>query len=232
MENGRYSLLSDNESSSAARGQSERRRINWGSLASAQRTQAHASGRSSWPGARLSKAEKAGVLGMVAVVFLIAGLVITSGGGDSESNALNPASDASKVKWALDLKNSPENVTPLPEPAAKGADREKELDKLFNAKFAAGKRMDPKPPEPQGGAIKKTAMPGRSTDTGAKKNKKPPAGKKESFRTYVVKKNDMLGTISQRLLGTCKRWKEIKALNPKIDENNLKPGTKIRIPAR
>ena len=132
MENGRYSLSGDNESPRAAYTPGERRRIDWQSLINARRGQPDAAGRSAWSGARLSKAEKAGVLGMVAVVFLIAGLVITSG-GTPESNALNPDSEASKVKWALDQQHSPENVTPVPKP--EGADRTKDLDELFKTKF-------------------------------------------------------------------------------------------------
>jgi len=231
MEKGRYSLSSNNESSGVTRTPGERRRINWESLVNAQRAQPHAAGRSSWRGAPLSKAEKAGVLGMVAIVVLIAGLVITSGGG-GESNALSTDSEAGKVKWALQQKDSPENVTPLPEPSGAGADRKKDLDELFKTKFAGTNLMVRNPPTPpKKNAIQKTATTGTSGD----QSKKSPASKKSKvkpYRTYIIKKDDVLSRISQRFLGTCTRWKEIQKLNPKIDPNHLKPGTKIKLPHR
>jgi LysM repeat protein len=234
MEKGRYSLSSDIASSGTARTPGERRRIDWESMVNAQRAQPQGSGRSSWRGTPLSKAEKAGVLGMVAIVVLIAGLVITSGGG-SDSNALSPDSEASKVKWALQQQNSPENVTPVPEPAGSSADREAELDELFKTEFAKTKLMVKNPPAAsKKGATRKTAANGGSEDQRKKSpaRKKSATSKKKPYRTYVIKKNDVLSRISQRFLGTCTRWKEIQKLNPKIDPNHLKPGTKIKLPHR
>jgi nucleoid-associated protein YgaU len=53
-----------------------------------------------------------------------------------------------------------------------------------------------------------------------------------STKTYTVKSGDLLSTISQKTLGTSKRWKEIAALNPQLDPNNMKVGTVIKLPAR
>jgi nucleoid-associated protein YgaU len=65
------------------------------------------------------------------------------------------------------------------------------------------------------------------------------AGKKKgsdpfSFaRTYTVKSSDTLMEISQRMLGTTKRWREIAAMNQDVitDPDRLEVGAVIRIPA-
>ena len=54
----------------------------------------------------------------------------------------------------------------------------------------------------------------------------PPAAK----GTYVVKRGDMLSVIAQRELGSSKRWREIVALNPKVDPKKLHEGTVLRMP--
>lgn len=54
-----------------------------------------------------------------------------------------------------------------------------------------------------------------------------PAGGRE----YVVKKGDMLSVIAQRELGSAKLWKEIAALNPKVDPDRLLVGARLRLPA-
>lgn len=53
-----------------------------------------------------------------------------------------------------------------------------------------------------------------------------------SERTYVVLPGDMLGTISQKLLGTARRVEEIVELNGLDDANDIKVGQTLRIPAR
>ncbi|MBX9736987.1 MAG: LysM peptidoglycan-binding domain-containing protein [Phycisphaerales bacterium] len=55
-----------------------------------------------------------------------------------------------------------------------------------------------------------------------------------AIREYTVVKGDTLGSISQKLLGTVKRAREITALNKDVirDESNLRVGAKLKIPAR
>jgi nucleoid-associated protein YgaU len=50
---------------------------------------------------------------------------------------------------------------------------------------------------------------------------------------YVVQRGDTLGTISQKMLGTSRRWREILELNRSVirDENALTVGTRLRLPA-
>ena len=48
--------------------------------------------------------------------------------------------------------------------------------------------------------------------------------------TYVVKKGDMLSVISQRELGTSRRWREIVALNPGIRPDRLFVGARLKMP--
>lgn len=54
---------------------------------------------------------------------------------------------------------------------------------------------------------------------------------KASGARYSVRKGDSLSAISQRELGTASRWKEIAALNPKVDPNRLAVGAKLVMPA-
>jgi len=53
-----------------------------------------------------------------------------------------------------------------------------------------------------------------------------PANKGE----YTIRKQDTLGHIAQRELGSARRAKEIMDLNPGLDEFNLLPGTVIKLP--
>jgi nucleoid-associated protein YgaU len=48
--------------------------------------------------------------------------------------------------------------------------------------------------------------------------------------TYVVRKGDMLSTIAQRKLGRASLWRQIVALNPKVDPDRLLEGTVLRMP--
>ncbi len=61
----------------------------------------------------------------------------------------------------------------------------------------------------------------------------PPVAKM-SPRTYTVRKGDTLSEISQKLLGTSKRWEEILSLNDdKLDEaTDIAIGMTLKIPAR
>jgi nucleoid-associated protein YgaU len=49
---------------------------------------------------------------------------------------------------------------------------------------------------------------------------------------YTVQEGDILGTISQKVYGTSKRWREILEANKSIlsDEKSLRPGMKLCIP--
>ncbi|MFN5662015.1 MAG: LysM peptidoglycan-binding domain-containing protein, partial [Planctomyces sp.] len=55
-----------------------------------------------------------------------------------------------------------------------------------------------------------------------------------SATTYTVKAGDTLGTIARATLGTSKRWREIFDANRTTlsDEDSLKVGMKLKIPAR
>lgn len=57
---------------------------------------------------------------------------------------------------------------------------------------------------------------------------KPP---RIELATYTVKKGDTLGTISQKVLGTSKRWEEIADLNKIDDETGLAAGQVLKVPA-
>lgn len=48
--------------------------------------------------------------------------------------------------------------------------------------------------------------------------------------TYVVQKGDVLSVIAQRELGSAKRWREIAALNPKINPDRLYEGAVLAMP--
>ncbi len=72
-----------------------------------------------------------------------------------------------------------------------------------------------------------------ATKPAAKTAAKPAADKSKATgpRTYVVKKGDTLMHIAQRELGSAKRWEAILAANPGLDENSLRAGSTIKIPA-
>ncbi len=62
-----------------------------------------------------------------------------------------------------------------------------------------------------------------------------PAGSKPGkvqLASYTVKRGDTLGDISKRTLGTSKRWEEILELNQLEDEDDLKPGAVLKLPAK
>jgi nucleoid-associated protein YgaU len=50
--------------------------------------------------------------------------------------------------------------------------------------------------------------------------------------TYTIRKQDTLGEIAKRELGSFHHWEMILALNPGLDPNRLKPGTAIKLPHR
>ncbi|MBN1418304.1 MAG: LysM peptidoglycan-binding domain-containing protein, partial [Planctomycetes bacterium] len=61
-----------------------------------------------------------------------------------------------------------------------------------------------------------------------------PAEDPTLWRVYTVESGDTLGDVSQRLLGTCKRWPEILEANKGLmkTDRDLREGMKIRVPPR
>lgn len=78
-----------------------------------------------------------------------------------------------------------------------------------------------------------SAPPALVTKPASRPAAKPTADKAKSTgpRTYVVKKGDTLMHIAQRELGSTKRWEALLTANPGLDENSLRPGSTIKIPA-
>ena len=73
--------------------------------------------------------------------------------------------------------------------------------------------------------------------TGANSNPEEPAAREAAAsrrasagRSYTVQRGDVLSVIAQRELGSAKRWKEIVALNPKINPDRLLVGAKLALP--
>lgn len=54
----------------------------------------------------------------------------------------------------------------------------------------------------------------------------------KEVRTYEVKANQTFSSIARDELGSERYWKEIAKLNKGVDPAKMRPGTKIRIPAR
>jgi nucleoid-associated protein YgaU len=54
----------------------------------------------------------------------------------------------------------------------------------------------------------------------------------QKIRTHTVRDGDNLESISRRFLGKRHLWREILAINPGVNERNLKLGTVLKIPAR
>ena len=52
-----------------------------------------------------------------------------------------------------------------------------------------------------------------------------------SNQVYVVQAGDNLSTISQRTLGTFKRWKEFLEINRGLDPDRLQVGARLKVPA-
>ena len=52
------------------------------------------------------------------------------------------------------------------------------------------------------------------------------------YRICEIQTNETLRSIAARELGSANQWNEIKRLNPDLDPKKLKPGTKIKMPAK
>lgn len=85
-----------------------------------------------------------------------------------------------------------------------------------------------------------SAVSGASSKTGAdKSNAEKLAADKASTektktsgpRTYVIKKGDTLMSIASKELGSAKRWESLVVANPGLEENSLRIGKTIKIPA-
>lgn len=77
------------------------------------------------------------------------------------------------------------------------------------------------------GGVESDSEPG-----GAGAGRREPAGPAPLPETeYVVQRGDTLSEISQKLLGTARRWKEIQDLNG-LDDPQVRAGMKLRIPGR
>jgi nucleoid-associated protein YgaU len=78
------------------------------------------------------------------------------------------------------------------------------------------------------------AQPTKSAPAGQAKPKQPGQAPSRGPTTYTVAKNDSLGTIAQRLLGSVRYMDEIIRANPdKIDDpDDIRVGMVLKIPAR
>ncbi|MEK6642491.1 MAG: LysM peptidoglycan-binding domain-containing protein [Planctomycetota bacterium] len=90
-------------------------------------------------------------------------------------------------------------------------------------------------PEPIPDSTPRVAARDRKSDakpstilTAAKKDPTP----ETKFDSYEIRKGDTLSKIARRELGNEKYAKDIQRLNRIGDKHNLKPGTKIKLPAR
>lgn len=59
-----------------------------------------------------------------------------------------------------------------------------------------------------------------------------PGTAQPKYRRYTIKKGDTLQSISRKLLGEAKRWKELAKLNNINDPRHLKVGSHIRVPRK
>ncbi len=63
-----------------------------------------------------------------------------------------------------------------------------------------------------------------------RRNSKAPVARKEASGTYTVQPGDTLSEISQRVLGSSRRWTEIQALNGGIDPGSIGVGMVLKVP--
>lgn len=86
---------------------------------------------------------------------------------------------------------------------------------------------------PVAAATKPAAPKGTKASADKAKAEKPTTEKAKATgpRTYVVKKGDTLMSIASKELGSAKRWEALLVANPSIDENSLRAGMTIKIPA-
>lgn len=58
------------------------------------------------------------------------------------------------------------------------------------------------------------------------------AAKDPKFREYTVQSGDTLASIARKMLGSTGRWEEIRDANRGVNPENLRVGSKIRVPQR
>ena len=80
----------------------------------------------------------------------------------------------------------------------------------------------------------KPGKPAKSDNSAAQKAKTDKAAPDSQYQWYEVQESDTLGKIAARKLGDQKLYSEILRLNKDriSDKNVLKPGVKIRLPAK
>jgi nucleoid-associated protein YgaU len=166
------------------------------------------SGAASRRSARLSRAEKAGLLGMVAVVVIILSVVVTSG-DRTGAMSLSSHSNAGKTREALKGGQSFESTKPVPRPEPEK--RSKAARVIFG----------PREEDPKSAPLDLES--GRKT---------PRPAATPAARTYKIRNGDTLGHIARRMLGKASRWREILEANPDLNPKNLRVGKEIKIPAR
>ncbi len=76
----------------------------------------------------------------------------------------------------------------------------------------------------------KPADPGAAKPAKEIRANEPPA--KETARVYEVQAKDTLTSIAREQLGSESSWREIQKLNKGIDPTKIRPGTKIKLPAK
>lgn len=59
-----------------------------------------------------------------------------------------------------------------------------------------------------------------------------PANSSSRYRTYEVRDKDTLGSIAAKELGTATAWAQIQKLNKDLDPKKMRPGMKIKLPAK
>ena len=81
---------------------------------------------------------------------------------------------------------------------------------------------------------KVATTPNRRTEPARGGGSSATEGRKAPATTYTVKSGDTLSEISQTMLGTSKRWREILDLNKNVleDAESLRVGMTLKIPAR
>lgn len=90
---------------------------------------------------------------------------------------------------------------------------------------AAGRTDSPSTLKPE---APRTAAKPKASDKPVTTAEKPKTGP----RTYTIKKGDTLMTIASKELGSAKRWESLLIANPSLDENSLRAGMTIKIPAK
>jgi len=79
-----------------------------------------------------------------------------------------------------------------------------------------------------GGAVEPEPEP----EVAVREEAQPAPAPKVERRRYTIRKNDTLGKIAQRELGSTRHWPVIERLNPGVDANRLPLGKEIVLPTQ